>query len=122
LAAPLACASPPAIDGTWSGVATYRGARLAISVRFRSDRDSLRATFNSPDLMILAQPLTSAAFESPRVRFTTTDDQSVRFEGVVAGDSIVGGATVGTVPGVIAAGDTARMRFSLRRAAEPLSP
>ena len=122
LVAPLACASPPALDGTWSGEATYRGAGLAFSVRFRSDRDSLRATFNSPDLMILGQPLASVAFERPHVRFTTADDHPLRFDGLIAGDSIVGGATVGAVPGVVAAGDTARVRFSLRRAVEPPPP
>jgi len=41
---------------------------------------------------------------------------------VLAGDSIAGGATVGAVPGVVASGDTARMRFSLRRAVEPPPP
>jgi len=103
-------------------VATYRGARLEFSVRFRVNRDSLRATFNSPDLMILGQPLVSVAFDRPRVRFTTADEHPVRFAGVIAGDSIVGGATVGAVPGVVAAGDTARVRFSLKRVVEPPPP
>lgn len=122
LIAPLACAKSPSLDGVWSGSATYRGARLAFSVHFRSDGDSLRAYFNSPDLMLLGNPLDSVAFAHPRVSFTTADDHPVRFEGVVAGDSIVGSAAVGAVPGVVAAGDTARMRFSLQRTIVPPPP
>jgi pimeloyl-ACP methyl ester carboxylesterase len=127
LGCPLACTQRPASlrgapDGTWAGHALYRGASLEFSVHFRSDGDSLRATFDSPDLMLLGQPLDSVAYEPPRVRFTTADDHPVRFEGVVAGDSIVGSAAVGAVPGVVAAGDTARMRFSLARTTVPPPP
>ena len=123
----FACAQRPASpdgspDGAWAGDALYRGARLALSVRFRSDRDSLRAYLDSPDLMILGQRLDSVGYAQTRVRFTTADDHPVRFEGVVAGDSIVGGAAVGAVPGVVAPGDTARMRFTLRRTLVPPPP
>jgi pimeloyl-ACP methyl ester carboxylesterase len=106
----------------WSGQAVYRGARLEFSIDFRRDGDSLRADFSSADLMILAQSLDSVAFARPRVRFTTRDDHPVRFEGVVAGDSIVGSAAFSAVPGVIASGDTARMRFALRRTLAPPPP
>jgi pimeloyl-ACP methyl ester carboxylesterase len=122
-----ACAQQPAAlrgvpDGVYRGHATYRGARLEFSVHFRSDGNSLRASFNSPDLLILDQSLDQVTFTPPRIAFTTADDHPVRFEGVVAGDSIAGGATVGAVPGVVAAGDSARMRFVLRRTTEPPPP
>ena len=127
IAAPLACAQPPAglrraRDGAYRGVAVYRGARLPFGVHFRGDGDTLRAFFDSADLMILGQPLELVSYEPPRVAFTTADDHPVRFEGVVAGDSIVGSAAVGAVPGVVAAGDTARMRFSLQWTLEPAPP
>jgi len=127
IAAPLACAQHPAAlrgvpDGAYSGEGVYRGARLAFSVHLRSDGDSLRAFFDSADLLILGQPLEQVTYDRPRIGFTTADDHPVRFEGVVAGDSIVGSATVGAVPGVVAAGDTARMRFSLRRTILPRPP
>jgi dienelactone hydrolase len=127
LLAPLACAQRPSSlrgvpDGVYTGCAVYRGASLPFSIRIRSHAGTLRAFFDSPDLMILGQPLDSVAFERPRLRFMTTDDHPVRFEGVVAGDSITGSATVGPVPGVIARGDTARMRFALRRTTPPEPP
>jgi len=127
LALPLACARHPSPlegvpNGYYAGSATYHGAQLAFSVHIRSDGDSLRAYFNSPDLLLLGQPLDSVTFERPRFRFTTADDHPVRFDGVVAGDSIVGTATVGAVPGVVAAGDTARVRFALRHIVQPPLP
>ena len=122
---PLACgerASPHgAPDGVYAGEATYRGARLALGVDFRSEGDSLRAYLDSPGMMILGKPLESVRFERPRVRFTTPDDHPVLFEGVVAGDSIVGTAVV-HVWDTIPEGDTARVRFTLRRAIVPPPP
>ena len=102
-------------------MATYRGARLVLGVAFHSEGDSLRAWLDSPDMMILGKPLESVRFERPRVRFTTPDDHPVRFEGVVAGDSIVGTAVV-RVWDVIPEGDTAHVRFTLRRTIVPPPP
>jgi pimeloyl-ACP methyl ester carboxylesterase len=103
-------------------VAVYRGARLALTVHFRSDGDSLRAFLDSADLLILGQRLDHVVYHPPRIGFTTTDDHPVRFDGVIAGDSIVGSASVGTVPGVVTAGDTAHVRFSLRWTIQPPPP
>jgi uncharacterized protein len=123
----LACAQrPPALrgapDGVYDGEAVYRGARLACGVRFSAQGDSLRAFFDCADLMLRGRPLEQVTYDRPRIGFTTTDDHPLRFEGVVAGDSIVGSATVGAVPGVVVAGDTARVRFSLRRTNPPPPP
>jgi len=125
----LACSSQPARlrgapDGTWLGTASYRGARLEFSIRFRSDGDTLRATFNSPDLLLLGQPLDSVAYERPRVHFTTPDDHPVRFDGVLAGDSLVGTMRVGAVPGILDSGAASaeRPRFTLRHAIVPPPP
>ena len=109
-------------DGLYRGEATYRGARLQFSVRFHGTEHALSAEIGSRDLMIEGQPLSTVTFARPRVRFTTADDHPMRFEGVVAGDSIVGSAEVGAVPGVIAPHDTARVRFALRRAPSPPLP
>ena len=127
LAVPLSCSQHPSPlqgvpNGNYSGTATYRGAALAFSLHIRSDGDSLRAYFNSPDLLILGQPLDSVTFERPHFRFTTADDHPVRFDGVVAGDSITGTASVGAVPGVVAAGNTDPVRFSLHHIVQPPAP
>src|SRR5262249_19589358 len=118
--AALSCSSQPAAlrgapDGTFQGRAPYRGANLESSRRFRSDGDMLRAYFDSPDLLLLGQPLDSVRYERPRIRFTTTDDHPLTFEGTVAGDSIMGTAGVPQVPGVIdsaAAAGSAPLRFT----------
>jgi dienelactone hydrolase len=127
LAPPLACAQDPAVtpavpNGVYAGEAVYRGARLAFRVEFRTEGGDLRAYFDSPDLLILGQRLVFLDWSPPHVRFATADDHPVRFDGVVAGDSIVGSATVGGVPGVVDAGDTTRMRYTLRRTTVPAPP
>src|SRR5262249_1191034 len=95
------------------------------SVRFRSDGDMLRAYFDSPDLLLLGQPLDSVRYERPRIRFTTTDDHPLTFEGTVAGDSIMGTAAVPPVPALLrlaaAAGSRPR-RFTLRHSSVPPPP
>src|SRR5262245_46448820 len=126
IAACLSCSSSPAAlrgapDGIWRGTGVYRGASLDFSIHFRSDGDTLRATFSSPDMMLLGQPLDSVRFDRPRVRFTTSDDHPVAFEGTVAGDSIVGTARIGVVPGV-ADSDAPPLRFTLRRTIVPPPP
>src|SRR5262245_22884519 len=88
-------------EGTWQGEIAWRGARLECSVRFRSDGDSLRAWFNSSDMMLLGVPLDSVRFKRPRLAFTTGDDHAVSFDGTLAGDSITGTARIGAVPGVV---------------------
>ena len=129
----LACAScssrPAALkgapDGTYQGHATYRGTRLGFSVRFRSDNDTLRAYFNSDDMLLLGQPLDSVRYARPRIRFVTSGDHPLAFSGVVAGDSIVGEANAPPVPGVIdsaAAAGAERVRFTLRHAIVPPPP
>src|SRR5262245_45811126 len=72
--------------------------------------------------MLLGRPLDSVSYDRPRLRFTMADDHPIRFEGAVAGDAIVGSATIDAVPGVVAAGDSARMRFALRRTTLPPPP
>src|SRR6185369_16615318 len=123
----FACAQRPASpngapDGAWAGDALYRGARLAFSVRFQSDGGSLHAWLDSPDFLLLGNPLDSVVFERPRVRFTTPGDHPIRFEGAVAGDSIAGSALLGAVPGVIEPGAAERIRFTLRRTVTPPPP
>src|SRR5262249_4166047 len=98
----LACSSQPARlggapDGVYRGTASYRGASLEFWLHFRSDGDTLRATFNSPDMTLLGQPLDSVRYARPHVTFVTAGDQPVRFDGVVAGDSIAGTMTIGAV-------------------------
>jgi dienelactone hydrolase len=125
----LACSSQPAKfrgapDGVYRGIATYRGARLECSVHFRSDGDTLRAYFNSPDMLLLGQPLDSVRYAPPRVSFLTSDDHPVRFDGTLAGDSLVGTMEIGPVPGVIdsSAAGAERPRFTLRHAIVPPPP
>ena len=103
-------------EGTWQGQITWRGASLECSVRFRSDGDSLRAWFNSPDLLLLGMPLDSVRFKQRRIRFVTTDDHPIAFEGTVAGDSITGTVRIGAVPGVVEPGaGGVPPRLTLRR-------
>jgi hypothetical protein len=103
-------------EGTWQGQITWRGASLECSVRFRSDGDSLRAWFNSPDLLLLGVPLDSVRFKQRRIRFVTTDDHRIAFEGTVAGDSITGTVRIGAVPGVVEPGaGGVPPRLTLRR-------
>src|SRR5262249_3759242 len=100
-------------------------ASLEFSIHFRSDGDTLRAYFNSPDLMLLGQPLDSVHYDRPRIRFVTSDDHPVAFAGTVAGDSIVGTARIGVVPGVVDSGAAASappLRFMLRHAIVPPPP
>ncbi|HXS83789.1 MAG TPA: alpha/beta fold hydrolase [Methylomirabilota bacterium] len=109
-------APPRAPEGTWQGQLAWRGTSLECSVRFRSDGDSLRAWFNSPDLLLLGMPLDSVRFKQGRIRFKTIDDHPIAFEGTVTGDLITGTVRIGAVPGVVesgAGGD--RPRFTLRR-------
>src|SRR5262249_15283012 len=123
------CSSGPAAlegapDGIYQGHATYRGANLEFSLHFRRDGDPLRASLNIPDVLLLGQPLDSVRYDRPRLRFVTAGDHPLTFTGVVAGDSIVGTASVPAVPGVIdpAAAASAPVRFSLRHAIVPPPP
>ena len=86
-----------AVIGTWRGRAVFRDAPLAFEVRFYRERDSLRAVFSSPDLLILDQPLDSVRHAGTHVSFTTRDEHPVHFRGILAGDTIRGGAGI---PGV----------------------
>ena len=109
-------APPRAPEGTWQGQIAWRGTSLECSVRFRSDGDSLRAWFNSPDLLLLGMPLDSVRFKQGRIRFKTIDDHPIAFEGTVTGDLITGTVRIGAVPGVVESGTGGdRPRFTLRR-------
>ncbi len=78
---------------------------------------------SSPDLLLLDQPLAGVQSDGRHVRFATTDEYPLRFDGVVDGDSIRGAAAVRVVPGVVGAGQTAlTLRFTLGREAVPAAP
>ena len=122
LAATPCGASPQAnateIAGTWRGIATFRDAPLEFRIRFIRDGESIRATFSSPDLLLLDQPLDSVRLTGSRIAFSTRDDYPIRFQGIIAGDVIRGGAGVPAVPGVVSRGpgiDTTQLRFILTR-------
>ena len=108
------------IAGTWSGRAVLRAAPLDFSVRFFRQHDTLRATFSSPDLLILEQPLALVRLEGASVAFSTPDDYPIHFHGTLEGGRIRGGADVPAVPGVTesrrAAGGSG-LEFELHRAA-----
>src|SRR5262245_52658957 len=65
--------------GSWSGTATFRSAELAFAVRFFRDGDSLRATFSSPDLLLLDLPLDDVRQDGGQIRFVTPDDHPLGF-------------------------------------------
>jgi dienelactone hydrolase len=113
------------LAGTWRGTAVFRGARLGFSVRFTRRGDTLGATFSSPDLLLLDQPLDSVRLDGGHVRFVTPGQPPLRFDGVVGGDEIRGGAPVPTVPGIIlpGRGTDSGLRFVMRRGpADPAPP
>jgi alpha-beta hydrolase superfamily lysophospholipase len=111
------------LAGTWRGGALYRGAGLELSVRFIREAAALRAELSCPDMMVLDQPLDGVKIVGSRVRFSTRDDHPLRFEGVLAGDSIRGTARVPVVAGVTDP-DPAEplMNFALGRASTPAAP
>lgn len=126
----IACAAPAQgrgggdVVGTWSGRATFRAAPLDFTVRFFRQHDSLRATFSSPELMLLEQPLDSVGLDGTRVSFSTRDDYPIHFQGTLAGDVIRGGAGVPAVPGVTErrrASEPGALQFELRRVGARLS-
>jgi uncharacterized protein len=111
--------------GAWSGRALFRGAPLAFTVRFFRERDTLRATFSSSDLLILDQPLDSVEHNGARVSFSTRDDYPIRFHGTVAGEVIRGDAGVPAVPGVTdghGASAEPPLQFELRRVVAAPTP
>ncbi|HEY6196636.1 MAG TPA: alpha/beta fold hydrolase [Candidatus Eisenbacteria bacterium] len=111
------------LAGTWRGSAVFQGARLDLSIRFSQEGGTLRAAMSSPELLMLEQPLAGVESAGRQVRFVTTDDHPLRFEGEVNGDSLRGTAVVPAVPGVVEAGGTAPpLRFSLGRARAPDLP
>src|SRR5260221_327054 len=78
---------------------------------------------SSPELLMLEQPLGGLESAGRQVRFATTDDHPLRFEGEVNGDSLRGTAAVPAVPGVVEAGRAAPpLRFTLDRARAPEPP
>lgn len=97
---------------------------MALAVRFFPDGDSLRATLSSAELLLLDQPLDSVRRDGARISFSTPDEYSVRFQGVLAGDVIRGDAGVPAVPGVTESrsGADAALRFELRRVPDPGVP
>jgi dienelactone hydrolase len=106
--------------GTWRGDAVFRGSRLDMSVRFERAGSAVRGTMSSPDLMLLDHPLRDVRVTGRQVRFVTSDDDPLRFEGVVDGDSLRGTAVVPAVPGVVTRdGATPVMRFALKRDRHP---
>ena len=112
-----------ALIGTWSGSAVFQDARLELSVRFSREGGALRASMSSPDLMLLDQPLQSVQATPRTVRFVTPDEHPLRFEGVLAGDSIHGTAAAPAVAGIVAADLASRpIRFALARSATPAAP
>jgi dienelactone hydrolase len=110
------------LTGSWRGTAVFRGARLDFSVRFTRQRDTLRATLSSPDLLLLDQPLDGVAFDGRYVRFSTPDEQPIRFDGVLRGDEIRGGAPVPAVPGIVERRENSGLGFTLRRAGDGAPP
>jgi uncharacterized protein len=102
--------------GTWRGSALFQGARLDFSVRFLRDGATLRATMSCRDLLLLEQPLDGVQFTGHRVRFSTPDEQPLRFDGALDGDSLRGIAIVPAVPGVVRSGSAApALQFALGR-------
>lgn len=113
------------VIGAWTGRALFRRAPLAFTVRFFRERNTLRATFSSPDLLMLDQPLDSVRRDGSRVSFSTPDDHPIHFQGILAGDVIRGGAGVPTVPGVTdgrRTPDDTQLQFELHRVAAPSAP
>ena len=123
----VACAASPRagsdqVIGTWRGRAVFREAPLEFAVRFFSDGDSLRATFSSPDLMLLDQPLDSVRRDGSRISFSTRDDNPLHFRGALTGDVIRGSADVPAVPGVMESrrgADATPLSFEMDRVVAP---
>lgn len=124
-AAPASRAAGPRGDvaGHWRGAVFRQGARLDLTVRFFRERDALRASVSSPDLLLLDTPLEAVQQVGRNVRFVTPDDHPLRFHGVLEGDSIRGEALLPAVPGVAPADrDAPSVRILLGRAAPPPAP
>jgi pimeloyl-ACP methyl ester carboxylesterase len=121
LAAPAAPAGN--IVGTWRGYAIREHARLELSLRFFREKDALRATISSPDLLLLEAPLETVEQVGRNVRFLTPDEHPLRFHAVLDGDSLHGEAFVPAVPGVAPADrDQPSVRIRLARAAPRPAP
>jgi len=109
--------------GTWSGSALFQDSRLEFSIRLYRQGGALRGTMNSPDLLLLDQPLAEVQSDGRRVRFITRDEHPLRFDGVVGRDSIRGTAAVPVVPGVVSAGHAKpTLQFALGRNAAAATP
>jgi dienelactone hydrolase len=78
---------------------------------------------SSPDLLLFEQPLDEVESTGRHVRFATPDEQPLRFDAVLEGDSLRGTAAVPAVPGVVGAGRGAStLRFALGRGTVPVTP
>jgi hypothetical protein len=112
------------IVGFWRGRAVFRGASLELGVHFHAEGGSLRAELSCPDFLILDAPLDGVVRSGRNVRFGTADQASLRFHGVLDGDTIRATARSPVVAGVVAQGGGAdtTVALVLARAKRPDPP
>lgn len=84
------------ISGDWHGVLNISGARLRLVFHIAQEGEQLKATMDSPDQKAFGLPVQTVVFSSPELTIQMPNI-GLKFTGRMAGDSIAGTFSQGTL-------------------------